>query len=74
MDDPEFDELLGQFGKFSAPHVSGYDILSVERLSDDPPNGSVKLLLHAGNAMKSTLTHLKNVLDEWERDVERHHY
>jgi hypothetical protein len=74
MDDPEFAELLGQLGKYSAPHVSGYDIFSVERLSDDPPNGSVKLLLHAGNAMKSTLTHLKNVLDEWERDVERNHY
>jgi len=30
-----------------------------------------KLLLHAGDAMRSTLTHLRDVLDDWERDVER---
>jgi hypothetical protein len=49
----------------------GYDILCVDRLDDDPPNGSVKLLLHSGEAMQSTLTRLQNVLDEWENDVER---
>lgn len=67
----DIDEFIRRVEKMPPVHVAGYDILCAERLPDDPPNGSVKLLLHAGDAMRSTLTHLKDVLDEWERDVER---
>jgi Holliday junction resolvase RusA-like endonuclease len=67
----DIDEFIRRVQKMPPVQVAGYDILCAERLPDDPPNGSVKLLLHAGDAMRSTLTHLKDVLDEWERNVER---
>lgn len=70
-DGDEIDEFIQRLKKMRPVQVAGYDILCAERLPDDPRNGSVKLLLHAGDAMKSTLTHLKDVLDDWERDVER---
>jgi Holliday junction resolvase RusA-like endonuclease len=70
-DGDDIDEFIKRLKKMPPVQVAGYDILCAERLPDDPPNGSVKLLLHAGDAMRSTLTHLKDVLDQWERDVER---
>jgi len=70
-DGDDIDEFIERLKKMPPVQVAGYDILCAERLPDDPPNGSVKLLLHAGDAMRSTLTHLKDVLDEWERDVGR---
>jgi len=71
LDGDDIDEFIQRLKKMPPVQVAGYDILCAERLPDDPPSGSVKLLLHAGDSMRSTLTHLKNVLDEWERDVER---
>jgi hypothetical protein len=70
-DGDDIDEFIQRLKKMPPVQVAGYDIICAERLPDDPRNGSVKLLLHAGDAMRSTLTHLKDVLDEWEGDVER---
>jgi hypothetical protein len=61
LDGDDIDEFIQRLKKMPPVQVAGYDILCAERLPDDPPNGSVKLLLHAGDAMRSTLTHLKDV-------------
>jgi hypothetical protein len=70
-DGDDIDGFIQRLKRMPPVQVAGYDILCAERLPDDPQNGSVKLLLHAGDAMRSTLTHLREVLDDWERDVER---
>jgi Holliday junction resolvase RusA-like endonuclease len=70
-DNPDIALSIDRYKSMPPVHIVGYDILCVDRLDDDPPNGSVKLLLHAGEAMQSTLTRLQNVLDKWESEVER---
>lgn len=69
-DDPSIEASIERYKQMPTVHVTGYDILCVDRLADDPPNGSVKLLLHAGDAMQSTWSRLQDALDKWESDVE----
>ena len=61
LDGDDIDEFIQRLKTMPPVQVAGYDILCAERLPDDPRSGSVKLLLHAGDAMRSTLTHLKDV-------------
>jgi hypothetical protein len=63
---------IDQYKRSPKVHVSGYEVLCVDRLADDPPNGSVKLLLHSGDPTKTPLTRLERILDKWEDQVERH--
>jgi hypothetical protein len=70
-DEPQIDASIDRYKRLPLVHVISYDVLCVDRLADDPPNGSLKLLPHAGDAMQSTLTKLEDVLGRWESDVER---
>lgn len=69
-DDPKIEASIERYKNMPAVHVTGYDVLCVDRLDDDPSSGSVKLLLHAADAMQSTWTRLQDVLDKWENNVE----
>jgi hypothetical protein len=51
-------------------HVVSYEVLCLERLEDDPVNGSVKLLLHDGEPMRTAWSLLDEALSDWEDHVE----
>lgn len=68
-DDPIVWTALDQYKGSPKVHVSGYEVLCVDRLANDPLNGSVKLLLHSGDLIMTPWTRLQRILDEWKDQI-----
>jgi hypothetical protein len=68
--DPTLVAALGRYSNITEFHVASYEVLCLERLEDDPTDGSVKLLLHDGNPTRTAWSLLDQALSEWEDHVE----
>lgn len=68
--DPIVIEAQQRYRNVTEFHVVSYEVLCLERLEDDPANGSVKLLLHDGEPMRTAWSLLDEALSDWKDHVE----
>ena len=69
-DDPLVVEAQERYRNITEYHVVSYEVLCLDRLEDDPDNGSVKLLLHDGDPRRTAWTLLDDALGKWKDHVQ----
>ncbi len=64
--DPELAEMLERYKCAPKFHITGYQIFCLPRMSADPENGNVRLILHGGDVWETRLQLLDSALTKWE--------
>jgi hypothetical protein len=64
--DRELAEMLERYKRAPKFHITGYQILCLQRSSGDLENGNVRLILHGGDIWETPWQLLDDALTKWE--------